>query len=104
MPLAQFETLTSHTAFRGNTRAWLGPKESSGDGLCCLGGLVVDGQEWGVQVYFVEEGDAYAVHSFAIQPPSSVPLGVLLPECGYWEGTTMGYSGPAIERTTRPTE
>lgn len=104
MTREQFDALTDHPAFRTSTGAWLGKVESRAEGMCMLGGLNVDGRDWGVQLYFVEDGEGYAVHSFAIQPPAAMQLGELLEECGYWEGTTVGYSGPAIERWTRPTD
>jgi hypothetical protein len=104
MSREQFVGLANHPALVTHTDAWFEPAESHGEGLCTLGGLNVDGDEWGVQLYYVEEGDEYAIHSFAIQPPATMQLGTLLPECGYWEGTTMGYSGPPIALTTRPTD
>jgi hypothetical protein len=59
--------------------------------------------EWAVQLFFIEEADGWHVHSFGLQAPAAVQLGTLLEECGYWEGTRMGYSGPPVERVSPPT-
>lgn len=104
MSEAELGELVDHPAFREHADVWLGNEKAHSGGLCTLGGLNVRGREWGVQLYFREEGDAWWVHSFAIQPPATMQLGTLLPECGYWEGTRVGYSGPGVDRATTPTD
>jgi hypothetical protein len=99
-----FGELTDHPAFRERQSFEVQRAESYGGGRCSLGVLTVGGAEWAVQLYYVEEGGAWRVHSFALQPPAPSQLGTLLEECGYWEGTRVGYSGPAIERSTTPTD
>jgi hypothetical protein len=99
-----FGELTDHPAFRQRQSFEVHRAESYGGGRCSLGALTVDGAEWAVQLFYIEEGDAWRVHSFALQPPAPSQLGTLLEECGYWEGTRVGYSGPAIERSTTPTD
>jgi hypothetical protein len=99
-----FGELTDHPAFRARQSFEVHRAVSYGDGRCSLGALHVDGAEWAVQLFYLKEGDAWRVHSFALQPPAPTQLGTLLEECGYWEGTRVGYSGPAIERSTTPTD
>jgi hypothetical protein len=102
MSRAAFDALTQHPAFRKNLDDSLHLVEVQEGGYCTLGSLSVDGKSWRVELYYVEDGGGYRVHSFAIQPPATVALGELLPECGLWEGTLAGYGGPPIERTTTP--
>lgn len=104
MTLEQFEALTNHPALRNNVAADFDRKTSHSDGLCSLGTLKTSEGMWTVEVYVVEEGDRWRLESFAIQPPATMSLGTMLPECGYWEGTRVGYSGPAIARSTRPVD
>ena len=106
MTPAALDRLTDHPALRSHARADIGQVEAWGDlgsdEACVDVALVVHGEDWFLQLYLRSEDDAWRVESFALQPPATVQLGTLLPECGYWEGTTMGYHGPAIERRTSP--
>jgi hypothetical protein len=96
-----FTALTDHPAFRRHDAALMRPPKQKSPGLCSHGHLEVDGASWAVEVFYLEDAPRqWRVHSFAILPPAPVQLGVMLPECGYWEGTLGGYSGPPIERTT----
>jgi hypothetical protein len=104
LSVEELDALTDHPAFRAHREATLHGLDTNGDGACTPGDLDVAGAEWALELFYVEEQGGWRVHSFAIQPPASVQLGTLLPECGYWEGTTQGYRGPPIERTTTPTE
>ncbi len=104
MPFATFAALTDHPAFRAHdSDLSFQPPESRADGICTLGNVPVAGERWKMQLFFIEEADGWHVHSFAIQAPANVQLGTLLEECGYWEGSRMGYSGPPVERVTPPT-
>jgi hypothetical protein len=103
MSFADFSALVGHPAFLRHEAVSFGRPESRADGKCTLGTLTVDGDDWGVQLFYVEEGDTYRVHSFGLQGPALMQLGELLEECGYWEGTTAGYSGPPVERVSPPT-
>ena len=96
-----FAALVDHPAFRDHERVELRPPRERTPGRCSYGTLSVAGNEWAVEVFTVAEPDgSWRVESFAIQPPASPRLGLLLEECGYSEGTRAGYSGPAIERKT----
>lgn len=98
-----FRALTDHPAFRAHESIDLRPAKQKVPGRCSYGHLRVGGRDWAVELYTLEEGGAFRVHSFAILPPAPVQLGVLLPECGFSSGTLVGYAGPPIERTTPPT-
>lgn len=96
-----FAALTDHPAFRRHDRVRMRPPKPSSPGLCSHGHLDVAGAGWAIEVFYVEDAPrTWRVHSFAILPPAPVELGVMLPECGYGEGTLVGYGGPPIERTT----
>lgn len=103
MSLEAFAALTEHPAFRRHQRAKMGRPKSKHPGTCLLGELDVDGGEWAIQLFFLEEHGAVRIHSFGLQPPARVQLGELIHECGYWSGTRVGYSGPEVERVTPPT-
>lgn len=100
---AEFEQLVAGSALQRHDSASLHKVEARSDGYCTLGSLTVGGDEWGVQLFYVEEGGVHRVHSWGLQAPARVRLGVLLEECGYWEGTLVGYSGPPVTLRTRPT-
>lgn len=102
---ARFAELVDHDAFRSSTGVSVTDIESPdgvGGGTCTYGTLRAGSSAWTYQLFLVEDPDGARVESFAIQAPASPALGVLLEECGYWEGTTVGYGGPGIERSTRP--
>lgn len=96
-----FAALTDHPAFRRHEVARLPEPKQRVPGLCAHGHLEVGGASWAVELFYLEDAPrSWRVHSFAILPPATVQLGVMLPECGFWEGTLQGYPGPPIERTT----
>lgn len=103
MTAEAFAALTDHPTYRAHREVSLFDVEDHEPGYCALGAIEAEGGEWGVQLFFLEEGDGYRVHSFAIQAPAPMQLGTLLPECGYWQGTLVGYRGPPVERATPPT-
>jgi hypothetical protein len=104
MAFEAFAALTDHPALRRHdSDVSFGKQESRPDGVCRLGSLSAEGGEWAIQLFFVEEADGWHVHSFGLQAPATMQLGTLLEECGYWEGTRMGYSGPPVEHVTPPT-
>ncbi|MBI2898492.1 MAG: hypothetical protein HYY06_33380 [Deltaproteobacteria bacterium] len=102
MSAEAFDELTRHPAFRAHDSATIGQVEQKHPGFCTRANVEVAGREWAAQLFYVEEEGGYRVHSFAIQAPAIMQLGTLLPECGLWEGTFAGYSGPPIERATTP--
>lgn len=94
-----FQKVVAHPALRGGREGSFRPPRQKSPGLCSLGTIPAADGEWAVETYFLEDADgAWRLHSVAVQPPAGVQLGTLLEECGYWEGTTTGYSGPPVER------
>jgi hypothetical protein len=103
MSFDAFAALTDHPALREHeSGVSFGKQESRPDGVCRRGHMKARGGEWAFQLFLVDEADGWRVHSFGLQAPATVQLGTLLEECGYWEGTTVGYSGPPRERVTPP--
>lgn len=98
---AEFDTFIDHPVFRAD--GVYEPPWQDNPGWCLDGKVPLADGEWGIQLFFFEEGDTMKLHSLAIQEPATVQLGTMLPECGYWRGTLAGYSGPPITRATTPT-
>ena len=97
----EFDVFIDHSVFRSEGNYELPYEQHPGH---CMDGYVPqpDG-DWYIQLFFIEEADRMRVHSLALQQPTPVHLGTLLPECGYWKGTLSGYSGPPVFRATKPT-
>ena len=94
----QFDEFMAHPTFRTFGERTAQETEVMSDFACVYGDLIVDGDEWAYQIALEENANVWKIRSLAIQRPADVSLGTLLEECGYWEGTRVGYSGPPIER------
>lgn len=102
MSRAEFEAFIQHPVFLDPDVTYY-PPEPDAPGWCVDARVDLPDGRWALQIFLLEEDDGLHVHSLAAQRPARVQLGTLLPACGFWKGTMMGYSGPPPDPTTRTT-
>ncbi|HJL14388.1 MAG TPA: hypothetical protein RMH99_01960 [Sandaracinaceae bacterium LLY-WYZ-13_1] len=83
LDLEAFRRATDHRVYRSHEEVVLGEVESfeQSTEACVVGTASLPDGEWGLELYLVKEGDAWRVHSFAIQPPAQMQRMHLLEIC-----------------------